>query len=57
VVFILQLYCEATELIKLFMDKTYCAIEEDNLESPRFEEVWCDVYDTALKRCEKVCSV
>jgi hypothetical protein len=36
------------------MDKVYCAIEEDNLESPRFEEVWCDIYDTALKRCEKV---
>ncbi|XP_021951987.1 MICOS complex subunit MIC60 isoform X2 [Folsomia candida] len=50
----LKAYCETTDLIKLFMDKVYCAIEEDNLESPRFEEVWCDVYDTALKRCEKV---
>jgi len=36
------------------MDKAYCAIEEDNLDSPRFEEVWCEVYDAALKRCEKV---
>ena len=36
------------------MDKAYCAIEEDNLDSPRFEEVWCEVYELALKRCEKV---
>jgi len=36
------------------MDKAYCAIEDDGLESPRFEEVWCDVYDTAKKRCDKV---
>jgi len=50
----LKAFCEATELIRQFMDKVYCAIEEDNLQSPRFEEVWCDVYDTSLKRCEKV---
>lgn len=36
------------------MDKAYCAMEEDNLDSPRFEEVWCEVYEAALKRCEKV---
>jgi len=50
----LKAFCEASDLIKLFMDKAYCAIEEDGVESPRFEEVWCDVYDTAVKRCEKV---
>jgi hypothetical protein len=36
------------------MDRAYCAIEEDNLESPHFEEAWCEVYDLAVKRCEKV---
>jgi len=50
----LKAYCEAADLIKQFMDKAYCAIEEDNLDSPRFEEVWCEVYEIALKRCEKV---
>ena len=50
----MQAYCESLDLIKLFMDKAYCAIEDDGLESPRFEEVWCDVYDTAKKRCDKV---
>ncbi|CAG7819505.1 unnamed protein product [Allacma fusca] len=50
----LKAYCEASDLIKQFMDKAYCAIENDNLDSPQFEEVWCDVYETAVKRCEKV---
>jgi len=50
----LKAYCETTDIIKLFMDKVYCALSQDNMESPRFEEVWCDVYETALKRCEKV---
>jgi len=50
----LKAYCEASELIKQFMDKAYCAIENDSLDSPQFEEVWCDVYETAVKRCEKV---
>jgi len=50
----LKAYCEAAELIKLFMDKAYCAIENDSLDSPQFEEIWCDVYETAVKRCEKV---
>ena len=39
------------------MDKAYCAIENDSLDSPQFEEVWCDVYETAVKRCEKVCTL
>ncbi|CAL8109995.1 unnamed protein product [Orchesella dallaii] len=48
----LTAYCDAIESIKLFMNKTYCAIEEESLESPRFEDVWCDVLDAAKKRCE-----
>jgi len=50
----LKAFCDASALIKEFMDKAYCAIEEDGVDSPRFEEVWCDVYDVAVKRCAKV---
>jgi len=49
----LKAFCEGAELIKIFIDKVYCAVEEENLMSPRFEAVWCDVYDAAMKRCEK----
>lgn len=48
----LKAYCDAIEAIKIFMNKVYCAVEEENLDSPRFEEVWCDVYEALTKRCD-----
>lgn len=48
----LKAYCDAIQMIKLFIDKVYCAVEEENLDSPRFVEVWCDVHKTLTKRCD-----
>lgn len=48
----IRAYCDAIEALKIFMNKTYCAVEEESLDSPRFEEVWCDVYDWMIKRCD-----
>lgn len=48
----LKAYCDAIAAIKVFMNKTYCAVEEETLLSPRFEDVWCDVYEALKKRCE-----
>jgi len=50
----LKAYCEAVVAIKIFMEKAYCAIEDENLDSPRFEEIWCAVYEAAVKRCANV---
>jgi len=48
----LTAYCDAIDAIKVFMNKTYCAIEEETLETPRFEDVWCDVLEALKKRCD-----
>jgi len=48
----LKAYCDAIIAIKEFMNKTYCAVEDEELESPHFDEVWADVYKALKTRCE-----
>jgi len=50
----MKAYCEAIVLMQEYLDQSYCAIDADQMESPKFEEYWCCVYELAKKRCEAV---
>lgn len=47
----LKSYCDAMDAMQTFIDKTYCAAEEETLDNPRFNSIWKDVSNyLALKR-------
>jgi len=48
----LKAYCDAIAAIKEFMNKVYCAVEDEDLESPHFDQVWADVYKSLKTRCD-----
>ncbi|CAL8111288.1 unnamed protein product [Orchesella dallaii] len=50
----MKAYCEVIAVMQDYIDQSYVAIDADNLESPKYEEYWCCVYDLAKTRCDKV---
>jgi len=45
---------EAIVLMDEYLKYAYLIIENEKLESPIYEELWCKIYKIAMKRCEKV---